>query len=253
MTISLFKKIFIHTIPVLAGYAFLGTAFGLLMRTKGYPAWLPILMSAVIYSGALEFAAVPVLAAAFDPIGSFVMGLMISARHLFYGIPMLEKYKRTGTSKAFLMFGLTDETFSVLTTENVPDGIAPKTFYLGVTALDFSYWVGGTAIGALLGSAITIDLTGIDFALTALFVVLFIEQISSENGKKSGFLGLVATATVLAFFGTESLVIIAMCVIFAALVVSYFFRKNAAANGSVRSSKFLDSWRLFFRRKGGKS
>lgn len=206
------------TLPVMAGYVFLGFAFGLLMRTKGFALWIPIVMSAAIYSGALEFAAVPVLSAAFDPLGSFFLGFLLSIRHLFYGIPMLKRYAKTGKSKPFLIFGLTDETFSILSTTAVPDGVQPTAFYFFVTLLDFLYWVSGTALGAAFGEIVTFNVDGLDFALTALFVVLFIEQISRKEGLKSGFIGLLASTAVRTLFGSEYFVLVSMAVILVILL-----------------------------------
>ena len=197
----------------MAGYIFLGFAFGLLVRTAGFPLWVPILMSIIIYSGALEFAAVPLMTAAFNPLGAFIMGLMVSARHIFYGIPMLKKYSGTKWAKPLLIFGLTDETFSILSSVDVPEGVKPCRFYLGVTLLNFSYWVFGTAFGAVLGNLISFDARGLDFALAALFVVLFIEQIQSREGRISGFAGLIASAAVLVLFGSEVFVLLSMAVI----------------------------------------
>lgn len=208
-----FNRIFVHTIPVLAGYIFLGIAFGLVMRTKGFPLWFPPLMSIVIYSGALEFAAVPVLAQSFDPIGSLILGIMISARHLFYGIPMLRKYKNMGMSKPMLIFGLTDESFSILSTIDVPEGIKPKHFYLGVTLLNYLYWNIGTIIGDLCGDFVGDRAEGLDFAITALFIVLLIEQFKNKAGVISGITGLLATGIVLAIAGSTNMVIISMIII----------------------------------------
>lgn len=172
-----FKAAWPHTIPVMAGYIFLGIAFGLLMRTKGYPAWYPIVMSLVIYSGALEFAAMPLIASVFNPIAGLVMGLSLGIRHLFYGIAMLGKYNDTGKAKPILAFTLTDETFSVNSLIEPPTGIDKTGFYLSVSLLNYFYWNLGTALGALFGDIIPFDLTGIDFALTALFIVMFMGQL----------------------------------------------------------------------------
>lgn len=214
-----FKAAWPHTIPVLAGYLFLGIAFGILVITKGFPVWYPVFMSVIIFSGALEFAAIPLLSAGFSPLSSFVMGLMISARHLFYGIPMLKKYQDAGKLKPFLIFSLTDETFSINSTIDPPDGIPGKYFYTAVSLLDYSYWVIGTTIGALFGKLIHFDTTGIDFALTALFIVLFLEQIKTKEGKISGLTGLLSSGAVLAIFGSANMVVIAMAVILLALLI----------------------------------
>lgn len=211
------KDAFKKTLPVMAGYLFLGFAFGLLMRTVGYPTWCPILMSIIIYSGALEFAAVSLLSSAVNPIGSFLFGLMLSARHLFYGIPMLKKYQNTGTAKPFLIFGLTDETFSLLTEPNECLENA-KAYYLYITVLNYLYWNVGTIVGTLLGGIIKINLSGLDFALNALFIVLFLEQIKSKRGKTSGAIGIAASVIALLVFGKENMVIMAMILILMALL-----------------------------------
>ena len=207
-----------HTIPVLAGYGFLGFAFGLLLRTQGYSPLLPVVMSLIVFSGALEFAAVPMLSAAFDPISAFVIGIMLSARHLFYGIPMLKKYSGTGKSKLFLIFGLTDEAFSILSANEVPEEVRPKSFYLWVTFLNYFYWVSFTALGALLGSLISFDLEGLDFALTALFIVLFLDQLKDRQGRISGFAGLIACAIVLMLVGSKAFVLVSMAAILVILL-----------------------------------
>ena len=213
-----FRTVFKYTLPVLAGYVFLGFAFGLLMRTGGFPVWTPIIMSVIIYSGALEFAAVPILSAAFDPFGAFIIGILLSARHLFYGIPMLKKYSGAGLSKIMLMFGLTDETFSILSSTDVPDGIKLKRFYMWITVLNYSYWITGTVLGAVFGSFVSLSAEGLDFALNALFVVLFTESINNRKGLLSGISGLAVSAAVLALFGKDLFIIISMAAILSILL-----------------------------------
>ena len=213
------KTAFINTLPILTGYVFLGFAFGLLMKTKGFPTWLPIVMSIVIYSGAMEFAAVPVLARTFDPVGSFILAVMLSARHLFYGLPMLKKYDDTGAVKPFLIFGLTDETFSLLSTTDVPEGLDVKPYYTAVTLLDYTYWCTGSLLGAVFGDIFSFNAEGLDFALTALFIVLFVEQLKDREGKISGISGFVLSAAALAVFGKGNMVIASMVLILAALLL----------------------------------
>ena len=214
-----FKKIFVYTIPVFAGYVFLGIAFGLLTSSGGYPVWYPVIMSIIMFTGALEFATVPLLANPFDPSGSFIFGLMLSARHLFYGIPMLKKYKDTGIAKIFLIFGLSDETFSILSTVDVPEGVEAKWFYLGVTVLNYSYWNIGTLIGAVFGNVAGNNLEGLDYVTTALFIVLFIEQMKNRTGVKSGLIGLIVSAVVLFTVGASNMVIVSMIVMLVILVL----------------------------------
>lgn len=208
------------TVPVMAGYIFLGITFGLLAKTNGFAWWVPIIMSTVIYSGALEFAAIPLLASAFDPIEALVLGVTLSARHLFYGIPMLKKYENIGKTKPFLIFGLTDETFSLLSVARIDDINQSKQLYISVTLLDYLYWNIGTAIGAVLGSILQVELEGLDFVLTALFVVLFIEQSKANKpGLKSGIIGLSATILSLLLFGKTSFIIVSMLIIILVLVL----------------------------------
>ena len=203
------KKAFIKTLPVMAGYVFLGFAFGLLMKTKGYPIWYPVLMSIAIYSGALEFAAVPLLSESFSLPGAFAFGFLLSARHLFYGLPLLKRFKNTGVLKPFLIFGLTDETFSIL----LSDAECDKGYMAYVTLFDYMYWVTGTLLGAVFGNVITFDLEGLDFALTALFIVLLINSIKSKNDFTCGLIGLGASLLALLTVGTDNMIITAMPVI----------------------------------------
>ena len=212
------KAAFPYSLPVLAGYLFLGIAFGLVMDTHGYPVIYSVVMSVLIYAGALEFAAVPLLAQAFNPVGAFFFALMINARHIFYGLAMLPKYKGLGRAKWPLAFMLTDETFSILSSVEVPDGVDKKGFYFWVSILDYSYWVGGTALGALFGKVIPWDLTGLDFSLSCLFIVMFIEQAQSKTGRISGFTGAAATFIALLVFGKDNMVVAAMILIVAALL-----------------------------------
>lgn len=215
-----FKAAWKLTIPIMAGYIFLGITFGLLIKEAGFHFWTPVFMSIIIYSGALEFAAIPILSSAFNPIGTFFIGLMISARHLFYGIPMLKKYEGSGLLKIPLMFTLTDETFSVSSSVDPPEGVEKKYFYSVISIMNHSYWIIGSALGWLFGSIITFDTTGIDFVLTALFIVLFIDQLSTKQGKKGGAIGFLSTAVVLAIFGSSNMVVISMVVILLMLLLT---------------------------------
>jgi len=217
------KKAFLsawkHTIPVLAGYIFLGITFGLLMKTAGFPLWCPVLMSIIIYSGALEFAAIPLMGAAFDPAGAFIMGIMISARHLFYGIPLLKKYENAGILRFPLIYTLSDETFSICSCTEPPEGIEGKYFYTTISVLNYLYWLIGTTVGWLFGLFITFDTTGIEFVLTALFIVLFVDQLKTKDGKTGGLVGIISSAVVFAFVGGDRLVLVSMLVILLVLLL----------------------------------
>ena len=188
-------------------------AYGVLMQTKGYGVFWATLMSAVAFCGSMQFVAITLLTTAFDPIQAFLMSFLVNARHLFYGLSMLEKYKGLGKARWILIYVLCDETFSISSTVNPPEGVDRKWFYLSISLLDYSYWVMGTAMGGLLGNLIAFDTTGLDFALTALFVVLFLEQWKKRENRPAGLSGVGATLLALVLFGSENLVIPAMLLI----------------------------------------
>ena len=210
---------FPHTVPVLTGFLVLGIAYGMLMKSKGYGAPWALLMSGVAYCGSMQFPAFSLLTSAFDPLGAFVMSLLVNARHLFYGVSLLEKYRGIGSAKPVLIYLLCDETFSIISSVEPPEGVRPGNFYLAISVLDYLYWVGGTLLGSLAGQFIRFDTTGLDFALTGLFVVLFIEQVSNPKNRASGVVGLGCSVAALAVFGADRLVIPAMILVLAALLI----------------------------------
>ena len=213
------KAAFPATIPVLTGYGCLGLAYGLLMAANGYgPLW-STLMSAIGFGGSMQYVAITLLVTAFDPLQAFLLALMVNARHIFYGISMLDKYKGLGKVRPFLIYVLSDETFSLVSTLEPPEGVERKAFYFWISLLDYGYWVAATALGGLLGRFLTFDTTGLDFALTGLFVVLFIEQVSNPKNRASGVVGLGCSVAALALFGADRLVIPAMILVLAALLI----------------------------------
>lgn len=213
------RAAFPHTIPVLTGFLFLGIAYGVLMNAKGYgPLW-STLMSAVAFCGSMQFVAISLLTTVFDPVQALLLSFMVNARHLFYGIAMLEKYRGLGKARIPLIYVLCDETFSLVSTVEPPEGVDKTRFYLSISLLDYSYWVIGTALGGLLGDFIPFDTTGLDFALTALFVVLFLEQWKKRENRAAGVIGVCATAACLLAFGADNLVIPAMAAIVAILLI----------------------------------
>ena len=216
------KAAFPYTIPVFTGFTFLGISYGVLMTVSGFPAWCPILISLVVYGGSLQFAAVAMLLSAFAPLEVFAVALMVQARHLFYGITMIERYKNMGWKKFFLIFGMSDETFSINCSTDAPQGVDKSWFMLWVTFLDWGYWVGGTALGALLGNFITFNTEGLDFAMTAMFVVIFIEQWLKDKKHWSAIIGAAASVVCLVIFGADRFLIPTMLCI---LVLLGVFRK----------------------------
>lgn len=209
-SISALKSVFPKTIPVLTGYLILGIAYGMLMSDKGYGVLWSALMSIFAFCGSMQYVAITLLTTAFDPLSAFFLSLMVNARHVFYGISMLEKYRGMGKLRPFLIFALTDETYSIVSCCEPPENVSDRQFYFCVSFLDWIYWIGGTVIGALLGGALTFNTMGMDFALNALFIVLFIEQWKKPENRISCLIGLLCTALCLLIFGGDSFVIPSM-------------------------------------------
>ena len=214
-----FKAAFPHTIPIMAGFCFLGMTYGIYMNVSGFPFWYPMIMSLTIFGGSLEFLTVSMLLAPFAPLQVFLMTLMIQARHLFYGISMLDKYKDTGWKKPFLIFGMCDETFSVNYTAEIPERIDKGWFYFFVTLLDYLYWFGGATLGGLLGNLIHFNTQGLDFVMTAMFVVIFLDQWLKEKHHISAWIGLISSAVCLYLFGANNFMIPTMICILVLLTV----------------------------------
>jgi 4-azaleucine resistance transporter AzlC len=213
------RAAFPYTIPILTGFVFLGIAYGYYMTAEGFHALYPIAISLTVYAGSMEFVTVGLLKEAFDPLRVLLLTLMINARHLFYGISMLDKYRAAGRKKFFLIYGMADETFSVNCAVDIAPDVDKGWFMLWVTVLDYCYWQAGTAIGAALGSVVKINTEGLSFVLTALFVVLFIEQWLKEKTHHSALLGLGATLLCLLLFGNQNFILPAMLFILAGLTL----------------------------------
>lgn len=214
------KAAFPHTIPVLTGYMFLGIAFGLLLNSKGYgPGWA-VLMSILAFAGSAQYLAISFLSSAFNPLYAFLMTLIVNARHLFYGISMLNKYKNTGKKKPYLIFGLTDETFSIVCSAKAPKGVDQTYFMFFVTLLDHIYWVSGSLIGSLLGSVISLNTKGLDFVLTALFTVIFVDQWKAQKNHLPALIGVFCSLACLLIFGPDSFIIPSMAAILIALTLT---------------------------------
>lgn len=207
-----------NTIPILAGFLFLGMAYGVYMNVSGFSFWYPMIMSAVIFGGSLEFVAVSMLLSPFAPAEVFLLALMIQARHLFYGIAMLDRFKGLGWKRWYLIYGLCDESFSINFTARIPEGIDRGWFMFWVTLLNQLYWVGGATIGGLLGSLLTFDTRGLDFVMTAMFVVIFLEQLLHERKHYTACIGMLSAVVCLNVFGADSFMVPTMGMILAILV-----------------------------------
>ena len=217
-----FRKAFVATLPVMAGYMVLGIAFGILLRDKGYGLPWAFAMSLFIFAGSLQFVAVNLMATGASLISTALMTLLVNARHLFYGISMLTRYRGTGKAKPYLIFSLTDETYA-LVCSGAPEGTDEKTYYLLVSVMDHCWWVTGSVLGSLIGSALTINTRGIDFAMTALFVTIFTEQLITIPDRVPAAIGVGASVFCLVIFGPSGFLIPAM-VLISALLFAYSLR-----------------------------
>ncbi len=214
------------TIPVMTGYVFLGVTYGLLMQSAGFPSWLPTLTAAVIYTGSMEFLMVEILASSFDPVSAMATAFMVGARHLFYGLAMLPKYGNTGWKKFYLIYTTSDETFAVNYGADIPEGIEKSWFYFWVSFLDQLYWVGGATLGAFFGRFLTFDTEGLDFVMTAMFIVILLAQWEKDGTRLKGcirdhipeLIGLGASFMCLLLFGPDRFMIPSMVLILAALL-----------------------------------
>lgn len=214
------RAAFPHTLPIMAGFLFLGMSYGVLMSSRGVSFLYPMLTSMTVFAGSLEFALANLLVGAFSPLEAFFLAVVINARHIFYGISMLDKYKGLGKKKIYMIFALCDETFSVNYSAEPPRGVDRGWFMFYTSLLDHSYWILGSTLGGLFGSLIPADLRGIDFAMTAMFVVILLEQIlAGKKNLPSVAIGLTLSLASLLIFGADGFIIPAMVMIFAALAV----------------------------------
>ena len=213
------KAAFPRTIPILTGFLFLGVSYGIYMNLSGFAWYYPALMALTIFAGSMEFVAVNLLLGPFNPLAALMMTLMVNARHLFYGLAMLERYRGTGLKKLYLIFGMCDESFSINLTAEPPAGVDRGWFMFFVTLLNQCYWVAGATLGGVFGSLITLNAKGLEFVMTALLLVIFLENWMKETRHVSSLIGIGVTALSLATFGSSGFVIPAMLGIVAALTL----------------------------------
>lgn len=214
-----FQAAFPYTIPIFAGFCFLGMTYGIYMQVSGFSFWYPMLMSLTIFAGSVEFVTVNLLLGAFNPLQALAMALMVNARHLFYGISMLDKYRHTGWKKFYLIFGMCDESFSINYTAPIPPDVDRGWFMFFVTLLNHFYWVSGATLGGLFGALIPFDTEGLEFVLVAMFVVIFLDQWLKEQQHTSALLGLGLSLLCLLAFGADDFMIPSMLAIVAVLTL----------------------------------
>lgn len=218
------KRALKDTTPVFSGYIVLGMGFGILLATKGYGVWWALAMSVFIYAGSMQYLAIDLLAGGASLISAALTTLLVNARHLFYGISMVDRYKNAEKKKAYLIFALTDETYSLVCSTK-----ESHRYCFLVSLLNQIWWVCGSVLGALVGEVLPFSTEGIDFALTALFVTVFVEQWKSTKDHLPAIIGAVASVLCLLLFGADSFLIPSMVLITAALSVLKFAGKEAQA------------------------
>ena len=205
-----FRCAFPYTIPIFAGFWFLGMTYGIYMNVSGFSFWYPLLMSLTIFGGSLEFVAVSMLLAPYAPLQCFLMALMIQARHLFYGLAMLERYKGYGWRSFYMIFAMSDETFSIICSATPPEGVDKGWFMFFITLLDQLYWVGSAGLGAALGTVLPFSTEGVDFVMTAMFTVIFLNQWEKDKQHGSALIGLAVPLVCLMVFGSGSFLLPSM-------------------------------------------
>jgi len=218
------------TVPILAGFVFLGISYGILMNSLGFSAIYPILISLTVFAGSMEFVVANLLLGAFNPINALVLTLMVNARHLFYGISMLDKYGNVGKKKWYMVFGLCDESFVINSTINVPQHVDKGLVMFFVTLLNHAYWVLGATLGGIFGSFISFNTEGLDFVMTALFIVIFIEAWMKEDKHISSLVGIGASIACLFIFGGNHFIFPAMIAILGVLTLSRNSIEKVEAN-----------------------
>lgn len=205
-----FKLAFPYTIPIFTGFLFLGFAYGVYMRSLGFSPLYPMVMCFAIFAGSLEFLAGNILLGAFNPLQAFLVGFAVNARHIFYGLSLLDKYKNAGKKKLYMIYALCDETFSVNVTLNDIEGVDKEDVYFAVTILNQGYWVFGTYLGALFGGVLSINTQGLDFVMTALFIVIFLDYYFKNKQAFSSAMGFILSIASLLIFGKDNFIIPAM-------------------------------------------
>lgn len=219
------KKAFWDTLPVMTGYLFLGVGFGIILQQNGYgPLWA-LAMSLFIYAGSMQYVGIGLLTGGASLLTAALTTLMVNARHLFYGLSMIEPYKGAGRRKPYLIFALTDETYS-LVSRKLPEDVERISYCFFVSLFDQCYWVLGSILGSLAGN-LPVDFTGIDFALTALFVTVFVEQWLSSKNHLPALVGVICAAVCLVLFGADNFLIPTMILIAAILVMLQKIKKEA--------------------------
>ena len=222
------RTAFLDTVPVLTGYVFLGFGFGILLHRAGYGVLWALAMSLFIYAGSMQYMTVSLLSSGAGLLSTALTTIVVNARHLFYGISMVDAYKGAGRKKPYLIFALTDETYSLVSKNQIPEGMSRHAYCFLISLFDQIYWVVGTLLGSLAGSLLPINYEGIEFVLTALFVTIFVEQWLSTKNHAPAVIGVASTVVCLLIFGRDVFLIPSMVVIAVLLTVMRKTGKEAS-------------------------
>ena len=228
--INALKAAFPFTIPIFAGFVFLGISYGIFMNKLGFSFWYPTFMAMFIFAGSMEFIAGNLLLLPFNPLNAFVLALIINARHIFYGISMLKPFENSGKKKFFLIYGMCDESFSINFSVKAPENVDKHWFMFFITVLNYLYWVLGSFLGGVLGNFIKFNTKGIEFVMTALFVVIFLEQWKNKEGNISSVIGIIVSTLCLAFLKEKLFIIPSMAII---LISLSLMRKKIENKGKI--------------------
>lgn len=213
------RRAFPYTVPVLAGYLFIGAAFGVMFADQGYNVLWAVLMSVVVYAGSGQYLATNFFVPGISILQAVFLTLMVNIRHVFYGLSLVDRYNRFGRNRWYLIFGMTDETYSLICTTGVPDDVDEEKFLLSITLLNQLYWIVGTAIGSLTATVIAFDSTGIEFAMTALFIVMFMELWYRRSNRPAELIGMLSAVLCLALFGASNFVLPTMVLMVAVILL----------------------------------
>ena len=231
------RSAFPYTLPVLAGYLFMGLAFGVMFEEQGYSVLWAIIVSVFVYAGSGQYLALNFFVPGYSFIQAIALTLMVNIRHVFYGLSLVERYNRFGWKRWYLIFGMTDETYSLACTVNVPEDVDEEKFLLSITLLNQVYWIVGTIIGSLAASAIPFNSEGIDFAMTALFIVLFVELWCKRSNRYPELVGVMASILCLVIFGADGFILPTMILIIAILMIN----RNRLDTGKIETEVERDA------------
>lgn len=224
------KQAFISTMPLLAGFSFMGVAYGVYLNSAGFNFIFAFLMSSTIFSGSMEFLTVSLLSQSFNPLAVLILTLIINFRHIFYGISMLKNFEVRSLWKYYLIFGLCDQTFVINYNARLSPDVIKEKFMLYVTLLTHVYWVSGATIGGIIGSFFKVEIKGLDFVMTALFLVMFATQFMDEDHHVSSISGLIIALTSLLLFGKDFFLIATLIIL--VIQFSIIFRRSVSYNES---------------------